>query len=128
MFGTHRSSKQRRSRARELLTDVDLAGREHRLPTELSGGERQRVAIARALANQPKVLLADEPTGSLDSTSTTKFLDLLRRLNAEGTTIVMVTHDSRVAAQAHRELEMSDGKIVGERTLRTLADQGTPSG
>src|ERR1035441_6112817 len=98
MFGGHRSARQRRARARELLAAVDLGDREHRLPTELSGGERQRVAIARALANEPKILLADEPTGSLDSASTARFLDLLERLSGEGTTIVMVTHDSEVAA------------------------------
>ena len=84
MFGTHRSSRQRKARARELLADVDLSDCEDRLPTELSGGERQRVAIARALANKPKVLLADEPTGSLDSASTTRFLELLGRLERRG--------------------------------------------
>ncbi|MGA2305456.1 MAG: ABC transporter ATP-binding protein [Acidimicrobiales bacterium] len=115
MLGTHRSAHQRRDRARELLAAVDLEGRERRLPTELSGGERQRVAIARALANDPKILLADEPTGSLDSTSTGRFLELLERLSQAGTTIVMVTHDSEVAAHAHRIIEMRDGRVVGER-------------
>jgi ABC-type lipoprotein export system ATPase subunit len=115
MFGTHRSSRQRKVRARELLADVDLSDCEDRLPTELSGGERQRVAIARALANKPKVLLADEPTGSLDSASTTRFLELLGRLSGGGTTIVMVTHDSEVAAHAHRIVEMRDGTVVAER-------------
>ena len=118
MFGSHRSPRQRKIRAAQLLADVDLAGCEHRLPTELSGGERQRVAIARALANQPKILLADEPTGSLDSASTERFLALLERLGNEGMTIVMVTHDSDVASHAHRIVEMSDGTIAGERTLR----------
>ena len=119
MFGTSRSRRQRRSRALELLAAVDLAGREHRLPTELSGGERQRVAIARALANDPKILLADEPTGSLDSASTNRFLELLQRLNATGTTIVMVTHDPNVAG--NREIVMNDGLVTSERTLRALA-------
>ena len=114
MFGTHRSARQRDMRARELLVEVDLGDCENRLPTELSGGERQRVAIARALANDPKILLADEPTGSLDSASTERFLDLLERLSREGTTIVMVTHDSEVAARAHRIIEMRDGKVIGE--------------
>jgi putative ABC transport system ATP-binding protein len=118
MFGTHRSGRQRTARARLLLGDVDLGGREHRLPTELSGGERQRVAIARALANEPRILLADEPTGSLDSASTGRFLDLLERLGDEGMTIVMVTHDPEVAAHAHRIIDMRDGTIVGE-TLTT---------
>ncbi len=116
MFGCHRSARQRRARARELLDAVDLGDREHRLPTELSGGERQRVAIARALANEPKVLLADEPTGSLDSASTERFLDLLKHLGDEGMTVVMVTHDSEVADHAHRTIDMCDGAIVGDRT------------
>jgi putative ABC transport system ATP-binding protein len=112
MFGTHASARQRKARARELLADFDLSGCEHRLPTELSGGERQRVAIARALANDPRILLADEPTGSLDSVSTTRFLELLDRLGGAGMTIVMVTHASDVAAHANRIIEMRDGTIV----------------
>jgi putative ABC transport system ATP-binding protein len=114
MFGTRMSARRRRDRAGELLAAVDLNGREQRLPTELSGGERQRVAIARALANRPKILLADEPTGSLDSASTDRFLDLLTQLGSSGMTIVMVTHDRRVAGHAHRIIDMSDGLIVGE--------------
>ncbi len=118
MLGTHRSVRQRRDRARELLTEVNLEECERRLPTELSGGERQRVAIARALANDPRILLADEPTGSLDSKSTARFLELLERLSRAGTTVVMVTHDSDVAAHAHRIIEMRDGKVIGERIAR----------
>jgi ABC-type lipoprotein export system ATPase subunit len=114
MFGTHRSGRQRRQRALDLLGEVDLAGCEGRLPTELSGGERQRVAIARALANDPPILLADEPTGSLDSASTERFLGLLERLGAEGRTIVLVTHDAGVARHAGCVVEMRDGKVVGE--------------
>jgi putative ABC transport system ATP-binding protein len=125
MFGTHLSARQRKIRARQLLVDVDLGGRERRLPTELSGGERQRVAIARALANEPKILLADEPTGSLDSASTTRFLELLDRLSSAGMTIVMVTHATDVAAHAHRIIEMRDGTIVDEGAGRTLT---APSG
>jgi ABC-type lipoprotein export system ATPase subunit len=79
------------------------------------------VAIARALANDPKILLADEPTGSLDSKSTARFLELLERLSQIGTTIVMVTHDSDVAAHAHRIVEMSDGKVINERIARVPA-------
>jgi len=125
MFGTRLSTRQRKIRARELLADVDLSGCEHRLPTELSGGERQRVAIARALANEPKILLADEPTGSLDSASTTRFLELLDRLGAAGMTIVMVTHASDVAAHAQRIIEMRDGTIIDEGAGRALS---TPTG
>jgi len=115
MFGTHTTTRQRRLRAHELLAEVGLADRDHRLPTELSGGERQRVAIARALANDPKILLADEPTGSLDTASTDRFLDLLERLGGSGMTIVMVTHATDVAARAHRIIEMRDGLVVGDR-------------
>ena len=121
MFGLRMSARQRKSRAHELLAEVDLSGCEHRLPTELSGGERQRVAIARALANEPKILLADEPTGSLDSVSTARFLELLDRLGSSGVTIVMVTHASDVAAHAQRTIEMRDGTIVQESKPPTLA-------
>jgi putative ABC transport system ATP-binding protein len=122
MFGTHMSAHQRKARARELLGDVDLGGCEHRLPTELSGGERQRVAIARALANDPRILLADEPTGSLDSASTARFLELLGRLGDGGMTIVLVTHDSEVASHADRVIEMSDGTIISEGAPRPSAE------
>ena len=112
MFGTDLSTRQRKLRAAQLLAQVDLAGCESRLPTELSGGERQRVAIARALANDPQILLADEPTGSLDSASTSRFLDLIEQLGSSGTTIVMVTHAADVAAHAHRIITMRDGRII----------------
>ena len=121
MFGTGASSSQRKERARALLAAVDLAGCEQRLPTELSGGERQRVAIARALANAPNILLADEPTGSLDTASTTRFLDLLAHLGRDGMTIVMVTHDADVAAHADRIVDMRDGAIVRESLGSTSA-------
>ncbi len=123
MFGTHLSARQRKDRADELLAQVDLSGCERRLPTELSGGERQRVAIARALANDPKILLADEPTGSLDSRSTTRFLDLLDRLGDGGATIVMVTHAPDVAAHADRIVEMRDGTIVAQGEPSTASDR-----
>ncbi|MDA8356700.1 MAG: ABC transporter ATP-binding protein [Actinomycetota bacterium] len=113
MMGTHRSAAERRSRAEELLDDVDLQGRDGRRPTELSGGERQRVAIARALANEPKVLLADEPTGSLDSAAVQTVLALFDRIRRDhGTTILLVTHDPMVAEAADRTVHMRDGAIV----------------
>jgi putative ABC transport system ATP-binding protein len=115
MFGTGLTRKARRDRAMELLADVQLSGREYRVPPKLSGGERQRVAIARALANEPSLLLADEPTGSLDSTSATHVLDLLQQLRAQrDITIVMVTHDPIVAAAADRIVHMQDGRITLE--------------
>lgn len=114
MLGTARSRRERRERAVQLLADVDLAGREGRRPTQLSGGERQRVAIARALANDPDLLLADEPTGSLDEQSVNKVLDLLDHMarTRPGTTMIVVTHDLRVAATADRIVEMRQGRIV----------------
>jgi putative ABC transport system ATP-binding protein len=115
MAGTHRSREQQRDRARVLLAEVGLEGKEHRRPPELSGGERQRVAIARALANDPRVLLADEPTGSLDTNDVARVLALLQRERSErGVTIVLVTHDPTVAAAADRIVELRDGRIVAD--------------
>jgi putative ABC transport system ATP-binding protein len=106
-------SDQRRERARALLDRVGLAGRVDHLPSQLSGGEQQRVAIARALANNPDVLLADEPTGNLDSTTGQEIIDLLRRLSrTEGLSIVLVTHDPAIAGGADRVVRMSDGRVV----------------
>ncbi len=102
---------ERRARARELLDYVGLAHRVDHRATQLSGGEMQRVAIARALANRPVVLLADEPTGELDAATGTEILGLFRRLNADGTTLVVVTHDDRLAAEASRVIHMLDGTI-----------------
>ena len=100
-----------RDAAIKLLSDFGLAGRLNHLPSELSGGERQRVAIARALINKPAVLLADEPTGNLDSATGSGILAVLRRLNDAGQTILMVTHDSEVAQTAHRIVRLSDGRL-----------------
>jgi len=112
MFGTSRSPRQRLERARELMERVGLTGRAHALPTVLSGGERQRVAIARALANEPRILLADEPTGALDSKNGELLLDLLGELQRDArTTLIVVTHDQHIAERAGRILHMLDGRI-----------------
>jgi ABC-type lipoprotein export system ATPase subunit len=111
------SPRTARERARELLSQVDLEDRADHLPSALSGGQRQRTAIARALANQPLVVLADEPTGNLDSTGTTEVLRLFERLRAAGQTLITVTHDSRVAATADRIISMRDGAFVDETRL-----------
>jgi putative ABC transport system ATP-binding protein len=119
MFEMGISGRERRQRAEQLLASVGLAGKEHQRPAKLSGGERQRVAIARALANDPAILLADEPTGSLDSTAGQRVLDLLEELRQRrGLTILLVTHDPTVAARADRIIRMLDGRVVeGEHLL-----------
>ena len=111
------SPHQARKRAGELLRSVGLTDRAGHLPSALSGGQRQRVAIARALANEPAVVLADEPTGNLDSEATTDVLRLFEQLRADGQTLVLVTHDERVAATADRLLTMRDGVLVDETRL-----------
>lgn len=113
----------RRRRAEELLDLMGLALRKHHRPAELSGGEAQRVAIARALANRPAILLADEPTGNLDSRTAVEILNLLFQLNQQhNLTILMVTHDEPAAARlSHRMLHMLDGEILQEQELRRLA-------
>ena len=104
--------EERRARVRELLGYVGLAERAHHRPSQLSGGEQQRVAIARALANRPALLLADEPTGELDAATGLEMIDLFRRLNRDGTTIVVVTHDAQMADAAGRRIQMRDGAII----------------
>jgi len=106
--------KMRRERAAELLTRVGLGQRLGHKPTQLSGGQQQRVAIARALAGEPALLLADEPTGALDTHTGQEILQLFADLNREGATVVLVTHDLDVAAAARRTIEMRDGRIVGD--------------
>lgn len=115
---------QRSQRARELLELVGLADRLHYLPGQLSGGQRQRVAIARALANNPPLVLADEPTGALDTASGQEFMNLLRQLNqSQGTTILVVTHDPTVARQTRRVVQMLDGRIVREDVIGTPLEE-----
>jgi putative ABC transport system ATP-binding protein len=104
--------RERGARAKELLTYVGLAHRERHRPSELSGGEQQRVAIARGLANRPAILLADEPTGELDARTGAEIIGLFDRLNRDGTTLIVVTHDEELASAAKRKIHMRDGIIV----------------
>ena len=120
LIGRERSRADRRKRARELLDEVGLARRANASPSVLSGGERQRVAIARALANGPRLLLADEPTGSLDSETSAQVLLLLRRLRKQhGMTTLLVTNDLEVARQADRTLHLLDGRITPDGAPRS---------
>jgi len=112
-----RSPRTARRRAAELLDRVGLADRARHLPSQLSGGQRQRVAIARALANEPLIVLADEPTGNLDSEATLEILRLFEQLHGAGQTLVIVTHDSRIAATADRLIGMRDGAFIDETRL-----------
>ena len=108
------SSKDREQRARTALEKVELGSRMNHKPNELSGGQRQRVAIARALVNNPSILLADEPTGNLDSKTGVEIMDLFERLHQGGNTIVLVTHEPDVAAHAHRTVHIRDGKVEND--------------
>jgi len=115
MFEGKLSGKERRERGLKLLEDVGLKDKAQSKPTKLSGGERQRVAIARALANNPSIILADEPTGSLDSKTSKKILDQLQKLHREkNVTLIIVTHDMTVAKLADRVIEVLDGKIISD--------------
>ena len=105
-------ARQRRTRAVECLTEVGLADRMRHRPAQLSGGQRQRVAVARALVTRPDIIIADEPTGNLDSERGREILELLRRLNAEGITLIVITHDAGIAGVAGRVLHIKDGKLT----------------
>jgi len=114
---------ERRERAKAMLAMVGLGDRTHHRPNELSGGQRQRVAIARALVNNPSLVLADEPTGNLDSRTGVEILTLMDEIHAKGNTVILVTHEEDVAARAHRIVRLRDGKIESDRTV---AKTGAP--
>ncbi|HEX3685409.1 MAG TPA: ABC transporter ATP-binding protein [Bryobacteraceae bacterium] len=111
-------SQERLQRTKEALRSVDLEQRMHHKPNELSGGQRQRVAIARALVNRPSILLADEPTGALDSNTGQEIMALFERLHEEGNTIVLVTHEQDIAMHAHRVVHIRDGKVERDEAVR----------
>ncbi|HEX6791399.1 MAG TPA: ABC transporter ATP-binding protein [Candidatus Krumholzibacteria bacterium] len=108
-------AKERRARVDESLDAVGLSDRAHHRPNELSGGQRQRVAIARALVNRPSLILADEPTGNLDSRSGAEIMRLFEDLHRQGHTLIVVTHDDAIAAHAHREVRLRDGRVETDR-------------
>ena len=111
-----KSPRERKQRSQQFLEKVGLSDRSHHLPSELSGGQKQRVAIARALSNDPAIILADEPTGALDTKTGTQIMDLLTQLNREGKTIVMVTHEPEIADYARRKIVIRDGEITQDTT------------
>lgn len=106
-----------RAAAAEALTRTGLGDRLHHRPTQLSGGQQQRVAVARALVNKPSLLMADEPTGNLDSNTAQEILNLFKELNRQGTTVLIITHDPSIAANTHRKIELKDGRVIGDTRL-----------
>jgi len=121
------SGREREDRAKKALQRVGLGDRTHHAPNELSGGQQQRVAIARAIVNEPNILLADEPTGALDSKTGVEIMDLFQRLHKEnGQTVILVTHDSYVARHTERIIKISDGKIVSDEANLNPIKAGTP--
>ncbi|MBK6267434.1 ABC transporter ATP-binding protein [Marivirga sp. S37H4] len=117
----------RQERALEVLTSVGLGDRAYHKPNELSGGQRQRVAIARALVNNPSIILADEPTGNLDTKTSYEIMELFQRLHDEGNTIVMVTHEDDIAKYAHRVVRMRDGLVETDEINNDITRVGTPA-
>src|SRR5207249_7973550 len=118
LYGPHRlTNAELRAKADAVLASVGLSGREEHYPSELSGGQQQRVAIARALVNEPEVLLADEPTGNLDSRTSIEIMGIFQQLNERGITIIMVTHEQDIAGYAQRNVMMRDGMIVDDHLV-----------
>jgi putative ABC transport system ATP-binding protein len=130
LYAPHVSGRERRDRAHEALARVGLADREDHHPNQLSGGQQQRVAIARALVNRPSILLADEPTGNLDSRVTAEIMGVIQGLNDQGITVVFVTHETDVAQYAKRKVVLKDGLIVGDEPIagRAIAPQPASAG
>jgi len=122
-YRTNLDRQERKQRAIEALERVNMAHRLRHYPSQLSGGQQQRVAVARALVGRPSILLADEPTGNLDSKNGEAVMSLLTDLHVEGATICMVTHDPRYADYAHRQIHMFDGRVVDEETLERLREE-----
>lgn len=124
-------ARERAQRVEKILVELGLVARMRHLPSQLSGGQQQRVAIARALVGQPKLLLADEPTGNLDSVSARRILELLENINTkDGMTVVMVTHDQEIAARAHRRVHVLDGRVIDPRNqpaYTSASDAASPS-
>src|SRR5437588_6604022 len=126
LYGKHQlTNQQLRERADRVLASVGLQGREDHHPSQLSGGQQQRVAIARALINDPEVLLADEPTGNLDSRTSVEIMGIFQELNERGITIIMVTHESDIAAYARRDVVMRDGLILNDHAVAQRANAAT---
>jgi putative ABC transport system ATP-binding protein len=114
---TRRSKSEKRAMANEALSQVGLADKAGRLPGEISGGEKERVAVARAIVNEPPVLLADEPTGNLDTKNSAEIMRMFQRLNAAGMTVIMVTHSAECAGYARRIMKLSDGRLLEDRVV-----------
>ncbi len=124
----HITNKTRLEMAHDVLVSVGLTDRDHHKPTEMSGGQQQRVAIARALINSPSLILADEPTGNLDSHSGQEIMEIMQKLNAEGRTIVMITHDAKNAAYAEKTVYLKDGKLNGDANLVNMPEYAGAGG